>query len=47
MELDRERIVELLRQLQASSAAELIVREGSTRIRLVRGVQPADRKSVV
>lgn len=38
MELDRERILELVQILKNSAAAELSVAEGETRIRLVRGV---------
>jgi acetyl-CoA carboxylase biotin carboxyl carrier protein len=38
VELDRERILELVQILKNSGAAELAVTEGETRIRLVRGV---------
>lgn len=41
MELDRERILELVKLLQDSSAAELTVQEEGVRVRLVRGLAPA------
>lgn len=47
MEIDRDRILELVRILKASSAAELTVEEGDVTVRLVRALTPTATEPVV